>query len=398
MKFARRVARAANNGLDDLFNDDAATMTSFAGGYPDPAVFPKQALQTAFSATTVSPNALQYADAAGYAPLRAQLAEGLTQDGIPTQAADLLLTQGAQQGIDLTARLLIDPGDGLVVEGPTYLGALAAFDAYEPTYYEVPVEADGMDLHALQKVLMTHQVKLIYTIPDFQNPTGAVMSVAKRKALVALAAQYDVMILEDGPYRQLRYRGESLPPLKHFDTTGHVIFIGSMSKILAPSLRLGYLTAPQPILKALTALRGGSDVESSNLIMKSVSQYLADNDFSAHLTALRQYYSKKATAMMAALDEALPAGFSYHHVDGGFFLWLTGPADFDMAAWQQAHLGPDARVSVVPSTNLFPSHQVTNAARLTFAAPALADIQPGIARLCASLATATTAVPTAAQR
>ncbi|WP_054722238.1 PLP-dependent aminotransferase family protein [Lacticaseibacillus nasuensis] len=378
MEFANRVARVERAGLTDLFAPDEQTI-SFAGGLPDPAVFPKAALQAAFASRAQTDSAFQYANSDGYAPLRAQLAKLMQADGVSVNASDLLITQGAQQGIDLTARLLLNPGDGVVVEGPTYLGALAAFDAYEPTYYEVPVEPDGMDLHALQKILLTHSVKVIYTVPDFQNPTGAVMSLAKRQALIRLAHQYDVVILEDAPYRLLRYEGDALPTLHSLDPDGRVVLLGSFSKILSPGLRIGWLTAAPRLLQALTALKGGADVESSALVMQSISTYLASADFPQHLAKLRNYYRTKRDAMLTALA-SLPPAIHYTRPTGGFFVYLTGPSWLDFSALQQTELA-EAHVALVPSKNLYPSHAITNGARLTFAAPALADIAPGIARL-----------------
>ena len=214
---------------------------------------------------------LQYASTEGYEPLRAKIAARLQTTGMQVDADDIMMTQGAQQGIDLVARLMLDPGDGLVVEAPTYLGALAAFNAYQPTYYEVPMQADGMDINALQRILMSRKVKFIYTVPDFQNPTGVVMSLAKRQAIIRLANQYDVMILEDNPYRDLRYTGKALPTIKSLDTEGRVIYLGSFSKILSPSLRMGWLVAAPNLLKELLALKGGSDLESSNLVMHGIN-------------------------------------------------------------------------------------------------------------------------------
>lgn len=379
MKFAKRVAATADSGLEDLDNDAEASVIPFAGGYPDPAVFPQADLQRAFKTATTQPALLQYATTAGYAPLRARLAQWLTEDGIPSKTEDVLMTQGAQQGIDLTAKLLLDKGDGLVVEAPTYLGALAAFNAYEPTYYEVPMQQDGLDIERLKQILAQHQIKMLYTVPDFQNPTGTVMSVAKRKALVALANQYDFVIVEDGPYRQLRYTGEDVPPIKHFDTQGRVVFLGSMSKIIAPGLRVGWMIAAPAMLEAMSVLKDAADVESSALVMASVDTYLSKVDFSAHIAALRQHYATKRDAMIRALDATMPPSVHYTRPAGGFFLWLTAPG-IDMANLAQTAL-PEAGVTIVPSVNLAPSHAIKNGARITFAAPPLAQIKPGVNKL-----------------
>lgn len=390
MELAQRNYQSAAAGLEALFAASAPDVISFAGGYPDRSLFPTEALNQAFATSFTSGDSelLQYNSARGFLPLREKLAKRMSQDGILVSADDVLMTQGAQQGIDLAARLLLDKGDGLVVEGPTYVGALAAFDAYQPTYYTVPVEADGMDLHALQKLLMTHKIKMIYTVPDFQNPTGTVMSVAKRKALVALANQYDVVILEDGPYRDLRYEGENLPPIRHFDTQGRVIFLGSFSKILAPSLRIGWLTASAALLKPLMALKGGADVESSTLMMQGINNYLAHNDLDAHIQTIRTCYKAKKDLMVQTLRQYLPAGCSVNDPQGGFFLWLSLPTGFDAEAFMYDTLLPQANVSFVPASVMIPGKGLTNGARLNFTGCSLEQIQAGSKALGVALSAA----------
>ncbi|KRO18869.1 aminotransferase-like domain-containing protein [Lacticaseibacillus saniviri] len=384
MKFAQRTVKTSSAGLDAIFAASGPNVISFAGGYPDATLFPEHAMQAAFSESFAqhSGSLLQYSTTAGYLPLREKLADRMNRrDHLNLKADDILLTQGAQQGIDLTARLLLDKGDGVIVEGPTYIGGLAAFDAYEPTYYEVPIEEDGMDITKLQKALMQHQVKLIYTIPDFQNPTGTVMSVEKRQAMVQLANQYDVVILEDSPYRDLRYTGENLPTIKSFDTEGRVISLGSFSKILAPSLRLGWLTAAPELLAALTALKAAADVESSHLVAVAVDTFMNDNDLDAHIDAMKQVYQTKRDAMLNALERYMPKDVHFNHPDGGFFLWLTLPEGFDMQHFMTAELLPEYNVSLVPSHHLYASKSIENGARLNFTNVSEATIESGIKML-----------------
>lgn len=389
MKFAN-VPKTGNSGLEDLFAASGPNVISFAGGYPDRSLFPTQQLNQAFkhSFNSGDTELLQYASTQGYLPLREKIAARLRATGIPTRADNIMMTQGAQQGLDLVARLMLDPGDGLVVEAPTYLGALAAFNAYQPTYYEIPMQDDGMDMNALQRVLMSHKVKFIYTVPDFQNPTGVVMSVAKRKALIRLANQYDVMILEDNPYRDLRYDGKPLPTIKSFDTQGRVVYLGSFSKILSPSLRMGWLVAAPDLLQELLALKGGSDLESSNLTMHGIDAYMAENDLDAHITEIQNRYREKKNAMVAAMNRYLPAEAHFTNPDGGFFLWLTMPAGFDMGAFMKQHLLPESNISYVPSANLYATSAQVNGARLNFTGPTLEQIDTGIKALGDALKTA----------
>lgn len=390
MKFAKRTQKTGNSGLEDLFAASGPNVISFAGGYPDRSLFPTQQLNQAFkhSFNSGDTELLQYASTQGYLPLREKIAARLRATGIPTRADNIMMTQGAQQGLDLVARLMLDPGDGLVVEAPTYLGALAAFNAYQPTYYEIPMQDDGMDINALQRVLMSHKVKFIYTVPDFQNPTGVVMSVAKRKALIRLANQYDVMILEDNPYRDLRYDGKPLPTIKSFDTQGRVVYLGSFSKILSPSLRMGWLVAAPDLLQELLALKGGSDLESSNLTMHGIDAYMAENDLDAHITEIQNCCREKKNAMVAAMNRYLPDEAHFTNPDGGFFLWLTMPAGFDMGAFMKQHLLPESNISYVPSANLYATSAQVNGARLNFTGPTLEQIDTGIKALGDALKTA----------
>ena len=390
MKFAKRTQKTGNSGLEDLFAASGPNVISFAGGYPDRSLFPTQQLNQAFkhSFNSGDTELLQYASTQGYLPLREKIAARLRATGIPTCADNIMMTQGAQQGLDLVARLMLDPGDGLVVEAPTYLGALAAFNAYQPTYYEIPMQDDGMDINALQRVLMSHKVKFIYTVPDFQNPTGVVMSVAKRQALIRLANQYDVMILEDNPYRDLRYDGKPLPTIKSFDTQGRVVYLGSFSKILSPSLRMGWLVASPDLLQELLALKGGSDLESSNLTMHGIDAYMAENDLDAHITEIQNRYREKKNAMVAAMNRYLPDEAHFTNPDGGFFLWLTMPAGFDMGAFMKQHLLPESNISYVPSANLYATSAQVNGARLNFTGPTLEQIDTGIKALGDALKTA----------
>lgn len=390
MKFAKRTQKTGNSGLEDLFAASGPNVISFAGGYPDRSLFPTQQLNQAFkhSFNSGDTELLQYASTQGYLPLREKIAARLRATGIPTRADNIMMTQGAQQGLDLVARLMLDSGDGLVVEAPTYLGALAAFNAYQPTYYEIPMQDDGMDINALQRVLMSHKVKFIYTVPDFQNPTGVVMSVAKRQALIRLANQYDVMILEDNPYRDLRYDGKPLPTIKSFDTQGRVVYLGSFSKILSPSLRMGWLVAAPDLLQELLALKGGSDLESSNLTMHGIDAYMAENDLDAHITEIQNCCREKKNAMVAAMNRYLPDEAHFTNPDGGFFLWLTMPAGFDMGAFMKQHLLPESNISYVPSANLYATSAQVNGARLNFTGPTLEQIDTGIKALGDALKTA----------
>jgi len=270
----------------------------------------------------------------------------------------------------------------MVVEGPTYMGALAAFDTYEPTYYEVPVDKNGMDIKVLQQTLQAHpEIKLIYTVPDFHNPTGTTLSAKRRQAMVALANQYDVIILEDSPYRDLRYSGKSIPAIKHYDTEGRVIFISSFSKILSPALRTGWLVADPQLMTELIGLKSAIDVQSPNITLAAINSYLDHHDIDAHIATINQAYRIKRDAMLAALDKYFPKNITYTRPNGGFFIWVTLPQGTDAKPLLTDVVLPQAHVAYVPSACQFASRQVKNAFRLNFTSLDPETITRGIQQL-----------------
>ncbi|GAB5055614.1 MULTISPECIES: PLP-dependent aminotransferase family protein [Pediococcus] len=381
-EFASRVSLTSKSGLNAIYPSRDPEMISFTGGFPDASLFPNQELAESFQiAVTNQKSPLQYQVGEESAELRSKIADLLNADGTVTCANQIMMTQGAQQGLDLVAKLVINKGDGLVVEGPTYIGALAAFDAYEPNYFSVSMEDDGMNLTELKRMLIQNSIKLIYTIPDFQNPTGIVMSLEKRQQLIELANRYDVLILEDAPYRWLRYEGEPLPTLKSMDTQNRVIQLGSFSKILAPGLRLGWLSAGGQVFNRLQELKAGADLETSNIMIQTVNAYLSKYSLSNHLEKLRKSYRIKRDAMMKAMQQYMPNNVSYTKPQGGFFTWITVPENIDLESIQTKQLKPSFHVMVIPSTNLFPDKSHKNGARVSFSSVSLSQIDLGVQRL-----------------
>ena len=225
----------------------------------------------------------------------------------------MLIIQGGQQGLDLTAKLVVDPGDVIITENPTFLGALIAFNPCEPTYAAVAMDDDGMDMDDLERTLHDHpDATMIYTVPDFQNPTGITLSLPRRKRLIELANAYGVLVVEDSPYRELRYAGEHLPTLKSLDTEGRVVHLGSFSKILAPGMRLGWAVASPEILDKLTLLKLAADTQSSTLNMAATSAYLSDYDIDAHIARARPVYRHKRDLMLQTIAEHLPRRHRLH--------------------------------------------------------------------------------------
>jgi DNA-binding transcriptional MocR family regulator len=369
-RFARRAERVQPSAIREfLALAGQPGITSFAGGYPDPTLFPIEQLHKIYDdlLTPANASALQYTASDGTPELRALVAGRLTADGMPCAPADVLITQGGQQGLDLVAKLFIDPGDVIVCERPTFLGALIAFNPCEPAYASVPMDDEGLDTDALEQVLRTTQrVKVIYTVPDFQNPTGRTMSLARRRRLVELADEFDVMVLEDTPYRELRYDGERLPSIKSLDTSGRVIHLGSFSKILAPGLRLGWVLAEPEIREKLSLLKLAADTQNGTLNMRAAAAYLSGFDIEAHIAGMLPTYRHQRDLMLASIEEHFPAGVRWTRPDGGLFTWVTFPEGLDTAAFQRDHLIPRAGVILVPSAPFFATEPQVNHARMSF--------------------------------
>jgi 2-aminoadipate transaminase len=369
-RFAHRAQRVQPSAIREFLSlAGDPRITSFAGGYPDPRLFPMAELHSIYDDLLSAGNAsaLQYTASEGLPALRALVAARLTADGMPCTAEDVLITQGGQQGLDLTAKLFIDPGDVIVTERPTFLGALIAFNPCEPDYRSVPMDEEGMDTSALEEVLRhTGRVKLIYTVPDYQNPTGRTMSLARRRRLVELAEEHDVVILEDTPYRELRYEGERLPTIKSLDTSGRVVHLGSFSKILAPGLRLGWALAAPEIREKLSLLKLAADTQNGTLNMRAVAAYLSEYDIEGHVADMLPTYRHKRDLMLATMEEHFPAGITWTRAQGGLFTWATFPQRLDIAVFQRDVLMPRAGVLVVPGTPFFADRPEANHARLSF--------------------------------
>ncbi|HNV40964.1 MAG TPA: PLP-dependent aminotransferase family protein [Ornithinibacter sp.] len=387
--FARRAERVQPSAIREfLALAGQPSITSFAGGYPDPTLFPMRELHGIYDALLTDGNAsaLQYTASEGLPELRALVAARLSADGMPCTADDVLITQGGQQGLDLTAKLFVDAGDVIVTERPTFLGALIAFNPCEPDYRSVPMDDEGMDTDALEQVLRTtDRVKLVYTVPDHQNPTGRTMSLARRRRLVELAEEFDVVVLEDTPYRELRYEGERLPTIKSLDTTGRVVHLGSFSKILAPGLRLGWALAEPEVREKLALLKLAADTQNGTLNMRAAAAYLGGYDIEGHIAGMLPTYRHQRDLMLASLQEHFPPGITWTRANGGLFTWVTFPAGLDMAAFQRDVLIPQAGVIVVPGTPFFADRPEANHARMSYSGVPDDRLVEGVRRMGALL-------------
>ncbi|WP_254216525.1 PLP-dependent aminotransferase family protein [Tabrizicola sp. TH137] len=387
--FARRMDMVRPSAIRDLLALGAdPSILSFGGGYPDAALFPRDLLQGVFRDAIADPSGdpLQYAPSDGLPRLRAQIAALMTADGTPTTPDEVLILQGSQQGLDFAAKMLVNPGETILVEDPTFLGALIAFAPAQPRYAAIPMDAEGMDLDALERTLAeTPDARLLYTVPDFQNPTGATLSLPRRHRLIDLANRHDLILLEDTPYRHIRFAGDSLPTLKSLDTEGRVIHLGSFSKILVPALRLGWAVAAPPLLERLSLLKVAADTQTSTLNMAATSLFLDRHDLQAHIATLRAAYRRKKEVMLDAIRQHFPQEVTVTDPDGGLFTWARFPEGFDATAFLRDHALPEARVAYVPGGTFFATHPRPNHARINFSAQSEDRIRQGIAALGACL-------------
>lgn len=385
VRYAQRMAQVQPSAIGELLALGAdPSIISFGGGYPDATLFPVVELDAVFHEVLRAPGgaALQYAPSNGLPRLRDQIAGLMTADGMACSGDDILILQGSQQGLDFAARMLVDPGDVIITEDPTFLGALVAFAPSQPDYAVVPVDSEGMRTDLLEAVLAANpKARMIYTVPDFQNPTGVTLSLERREKLIALANRHDLIVLEDTPYRHIRFAGRNLPTLKSLDTQGRVIHLGSFSKVLVPGMRLGWALATPDLLARMGQLKVGADTQTSTLNMAAASLFLDRYDLAAHITTLQRAYAVKKAAMLDAIRRHFPQDIAATDPDGGLFTWLTFPEGFDATDFMRDVALPQARVAYVPGATFFPVTPRANHARLNFSAPSLEAIQTGIAAL-----------------
>jgi len=296
---------------------------SLAGGVPDPDLYPVEHFARATEAVLGrhGRSLLQYCPTEGHLPFRETLAELAAGRGIAASADNVMILSGSQQGLDLAARVLLDPGDLVVVEVPSYLGAIGLFRAAGARLLGVPVDEEGMQTDVLERLLARYRPQLIYTLPTFQNPSGQVMSNGRRQALLSLAQHYQVPLLEDDPYGEVYFDDPPPPAVKSLDRHGHVIYLSTFSKILFPGIRIGWLVAPRPVVDRLALVKQHADLHSNTLAQWTLAEFIRQGWLHEHLDTLRQVYPRKCQAMLAALREHIPRGLRWNEPAGGFNLW-----------------------------------------------------------------------------
>lgn len=378
---ATRLASVGRSVVRDLLAlTTRPGIISFAGGLPAPELFDVEGLRAAYDAVLSSGgSALQYSPTEGDRDLRALVADRYTSLGLPTEPDDIIVTTGSQQALSLLAAALVSPGDVVLVERPSYLAALQVFALAGARIVEIPGTADHLDLDAVDALAREHSPVLLYTVPTFQNPTGRTLDLEARARLVQVAAARGFRVVEDDPYRELRYSGESVAPLACFDEVGAVVATGSFSKVLAPGLRLGWVRTTPDVHGAVVVAKQASDLHTSTLDQAAAARYLASGGLATNLVRTRDAYRLRRDALLAALPAALPPGSSWTTPDGGMFVWATLPDGHDTSALLPAAV--DAGVAYVPGAPFYASTPNAATMRLSFTTYSPDTTREGIGRL-----------------
>lgn len=396
-RFSQRAKHTQSSAIRELLKyTQRPEVISFAGGLPGPDVFPAERFREACQKVLGqnASTALQYSASEGHLPLREMIAERMARYGIKARIENVLITSGSQQALDLIGKLLINSGDRVLVEAPTYLGALQAFSVYDAEYVAVSCDQDGLCTNHLERSLRMGP-EFMYVLPNFQNPGGTTLSESRRRELVLLADRYGIPIVEDDPYGQLRYEGEHLPSLLVIDrenlrrdtgySIGNVIYLSTFSKTLAPGLRLGWIVAPPEVIAKLVQLKQGADLHTSTLVQMVAYEVAKDGFLDEHVKHIRRTYREKRDVMLGALKEFFPPDVTWTHPQGGLFLWVTLPEAMDSQVLLETAL--KANVAFVPGNCFYASQgpEPLRHMRLNFSYGTPEQIREGVRRLACAI-------------
>ena len=390
-RYAQRTKSMGSSAIRELLKlTQEPGLISFAGGLPAPEVFPVDEFRDACDVvlSEVGSQALQYSTTEGYLPLREMIARHSSRYGIEVEIENIQITSGSQQALDLLGKILINPGDRILVEAPTYLGALQAWNTYGPEYVTVPSDEYGMKTDALENALRSGP-KFIYVLPNFQNPMGVTLPLERRHQLVELADRYGVPIVEDDPYGQLRYEGEHLPPVLVLDIQyqekcnnphpGNVIYLSTFSKTLAPGIRLAWIVAPKSVISKIVLTKQGADLHTSTFNQLVAHQGAHSGFLDQHIRLIRQTYGERRDVMLAAMEEHFPKEVTWTKPEGGMFLWVTLPKGLN--AKELFKEAVKLKVAYVPGESFFPNGGGENTLRMNFSNATPEQIETGIERL-----------------
>lgn len=384
VKFAKRMEGLKGSEIRELLKlTEKPEVISFAGGLPAPELFPIDEMKKISQIVLDEEGkaALQYSTTEGYAPLRKHIADRMNSKAKTNVTKDdILITNGSQQGLDFAGKVFLDEGDVVLCESPSYLGALNAFKAYLPKFIEVPTDNDGMIMEELEKILeTTDRVKMIYVIPDFQNPTGRTWPMERRNKFMEIINKFEIPVIEDNPYGELRFEGEVLPSLKSMDKKGLVIYLGSFSKIFCPGYRIGWTCASKEILSKFIFVKQGSDLQASSISQREISKYMDLYDLDKHVEKLKEVYKRRRDLMLKTMKEELPEGLEYTYPEGGLFTWVELPKELDSRVIMQECV--ENNVAYVPGGSFFPNGGKENCFRLNYSTMSDEKIVEGIKRL-----------------
>ncbi|MEU2394464.1 PLP-dependent aminotransferase family protein [Streptomyces sp. NPDC007369] len=384
--FAARATSIGGSPIRDILALTARPgVISFAGGLPAPELFDTEGLRAAYEAafTESAGRALQYSTTEGAPELRAAVAARTTNRGLPTGPDDVLITTGSQQALSLLTTTLVEPGDTVLVENPTYLAALQGFGLAGARVIPVPCDEDGILPDALEELVRAHRPKLLYCIPTFQNPTGRTLPANRRAAVAETAARLGLWLVEDDPYGDLRFEGADVPWLAaHPGAEDRTALLGSFSKIMAPGLRLGWLRAPAALRRAAAVAKQAADLHTSTVDQLAAAHYLAQADLDAHIATVRTAYRTRRDALLAGLGTALPPGSSWNHPEGGMFVWARLPEGHDATALLKSAIARD--VAFVPGAPFHTGTPDPRTLRLSFTTHTPQEITEGLRRLAAA--------------
>ncbi len=378
-QFAQRAQKLESSAIREILKVTMRPeIISFAGGLPSPATFPVEKMRAAFESVLSRQGkvALQYGPTDGYAPLREWVADSLSINGARIMPEQVLMVSGSQQGLDLLGKVLIDEGSKVLVETPSYLGALQAFSVYGPQFVSVPTDDAGLLPEAVEPV--GKDARLLYALPNFQNPTGRTLSLERRYALVETCARLGLPLIEDDPYGALSYRAEPLPKMLTMNPGG-VVYMGSFSKVLTPGIRLGYVVAPQPLVRKLEQAKQATDLHTAQLTQMVVHEVVKDGFLQQHIPTIRQLYADQCQAMLAALTEFFPSSASWTRPEGGMFIWVTLPKHIDCMQLLDEAIAE--HVAFVPGAPFYANAPERNTLRLSFVTVPPEKIREGVAKL-----------------
>lgn len=378
-QFSERAQQLQSSFIREILKiTQRPEIISFAGGLPSPATFPVERMKAAYDKVLTESGkvALQYGPTDGYPPLREWIANSLSTEGAKILPEQILMTSGSQQALDLLGKVLIDEGSRVLVETPSYLGALQAFSVYRPEFKSVVTDEHGLVPSSIEGV--AQGARLLYSLPNFQNPTGRTLSIERRRELVETCARLGLPLIEDDPYGALSYRGEPMPKMVAMNPDG-VIYMGSFSKVLTPGIRLGYVCAPLPLVRRLELAKQAADLHTAQLTQMVVHEVVKDGFLDQHIPTIRKLYGDQCQVMLDAMTEHFPAGVSWTKPEGGMFIWVTLPKQIDAMKLLDQSLA--ARVAFVPGSPFYANEPETNTLRLSFVTVPPERIREGIAIL-----------------